>query len=81
MIVTFEVVRLYGRKQVKCQNCGRRVTRSKEFSQTINPFNKNADGEPKNRYEITAELRQEREEWLKQPELCRRCKENGGEGR
>lgn len=73
MIITFEVVRLCGRKQVKCQNCGRRVTRSKEFSQTINPFNKNADGELKDRYEILAELRQARDEWRKQPELCSRC--------
>lgn len=81
MIITFEVVRLYGRKQVKCPTCGRRVTRSKEFSQTINPFNKNADGEPKNRYEILAELRQARDEWRKQPELCRKCQQNGGEGR
>lgn len=43
---------------------GKSRQRTKTFMQTINPFNKNADGIIKNRVEIMAELSKERDAWL-----------------
>jgi hypothetical protein len=61
-----------GVRKLKCRNCGRRFTRSRTFTQTINPFNKNAAGQPKTRQEIYAELKAEANAW--QPDdLCTTC--------
>jgi hypothetical protein len=61
-----------GRRTLKCRNCGRRFTRSRTFTQTVNPWNKNADGEIKTRHEIYAELKAEANAW--QPDnLCTTC--------
>lgn len=42
----------------------RRRTQSRKFYQTLNPWNKNAAGQPKSRDEIMAELVAERDAWL-----------------
>jgi len=39
---------------------------TRKFMQTINPFNKNARGQPKSHSEIMAEIRSERDLWLLQ---------------
>jgi hypothetical protein len=39
----------------------------KTFSQTLNPFNKAADGTPKTREQIMAELREEADRWKNEP--------------
>jgi hypothetical protein len=58
MMVTwrYEAVKFPVKKSFTCTVCGRRGQRSKTFRQTINPFNKNADGVPKTYREIWAEL-------------------------
>ena len=43
---------------------GRKRKKTKKFSQTINPFNKNAAGLPKSRAEIITEIMAERRAWL-----------------
>jgi hypothetical protein len=70
---TFEEIRWSsGRRNLKCRTCGKRFTRSRTFTQTINPFNRNADGQVKTRSEIYTELRAEAEAW--QPDdLCTGC--------
>jgi hypothetical protein len=43
---------------------GRRRQETRTFMQTVNPFNKNADGTVKTREQILAELHAERSAWL-----------------
>ena len=70
---TFDEVKRKVAKTGKC-SCGKRLSRSTTFSQTVNPYNKNKDGFPKTRAEIYMELHQEAEEW--QPVfVCSKCEE------
>lgn len=47
---------------------GKRKQETKVFMQTLNPFNKDADGIPKSSQQILDELRAEREKWLSEAE-------------
>ena len=61
-------------KSVPCAGgCGKKVRRQRTFSQTLNPFNKNAAGQPKTVPEIVRELTEKAKEWQAQPETCRPC--------
>jgi hypothetical protein len=64
-------------KRLSCSSCGKKIRRQTTFSQTLNPFNRNAEGQPKTRQEILAELRTEAAEWEQTPEQCTPCW-NGG---
>jgi len=64
-------------KRLQCPDCGKKLRRQTTFSQTLNPFNRNAEGQPKTRQEILAELRAEAAEWEQTPEQCTPCW-NGG---
>lgn len=46
---------------------GKKRQQTRKFFQTINPFNKNADGTQKTRDQIMVELKAQRDEWLKEP--------------
>lgn len=70
--IIFQEVKVKGSKKCKC-TCGKRVSRSKTFSQTINPWNKNKEGNPKSFGEIQEELSNERNEWMNEKELCSNC--------
>lgn len=71
----FEEIKQKAQKRVPCDECGKKVNRQRTFSQTVNPFNKNADGDPKTEWEISEELRAQVTEWeAKQDgELCTPC--------
>lgn len=69
----FESVPLPASKNLPCPGCGKKVRRSRTFSQTINPFNKNAAGQAKTRQEILAELRERAAAWKQEPEQCTPC--------
>jgi hypothetical protein len=56
-------------KRVWTEN-GKRRQQTKVFMQTVNPFNKNADGTVKTREQIHKELLAERKAWL---DLAKRC--------
>jgi hypothetical protein len=72
--ITFEAVSFRGSKSVKCAGgCGRKLTRSKTFCQTINPWNKTAWGTTKTYDDIYPELIQSASEWRKAPEWCKHC--------
>lgn len=73
MIVNFEKVSMTGFKAGGCQACGKRAARHKEFFQTINPFNKNTDGQVKDRSEINKELSEDIYEWSLQPVYHAKC--------
>lgn len=69
----FEEIKLYGSKSGKCSVCGKSCTRSQKFSQTLNPFNKNKNGDVKTRQEIRAELQAELTDWRGKPPIHSRC--------
>jgi hypothetical protein len=54
----------------KCARCGKATRRTLVLGQTVNPFNKGNDGEPKTRAEIGAELHSEMDEKAKEPLFC-----------
>ncbi|MGH9251976.1 MAG: hypothetical protein ACRD0W_21030, partial [Acidimicrobiales bacterium] len=55
-MTTYEAVKRTVTKAVPCAVCGRKIRRQRTFQQTINPFNKGADGVVKTRAQIWAEL-------------------------
>lgn len=69
----FEKVKLYGRKRVPCAEpgCPRKLTRTKVFWQTLNPFNKNPDGTVRTEQDILIALDGKRTTWLTEPEWCK----------
>lgn len=60
----FEELRTRRQHVGKCPNCGKRVSRSRSFEQTVNPFNKNADGTVKSRDEVWAAVKAEADAWV-----------------
>lgn len=69
----FDEIKQRGTKKVKCAKCGKSLNRSKTFYQTLNPFNRLADGTVKTVHDISIELQQEMAEWQKEPETCSNC--------
>lgn len=69
----FERVTRHVTKSVPCRGCGRMLRRSTTLGQTINPFNKNADGTPKNREQIADELEHKEKDWYPLNDICRTC--------
>jgi hypothetical protein len=72
----FEEVKYHVTKKTVCTGCGKKLMRSTTFSQTINPFNKNADGAMKTRREIWHELAAEAEAWTPVA-TCPKCRDGG----
>jgi hypothetical protein len=68
--VTFEEVKVTRRKTGRCGHCGKRVTRSKTFMQTVNPFNVKAPGVPKTRDEVRSDVCTEANRWSDAPVDC-----------
>ena len=60
-------------KTVPCRVCGKKLQRSTTLGQTISPFNKNADGRMKTRYEILAELKEQAKTWHPTNDVHARC--------
>ena len=74
MRVEFERIRCAHPKTGNCPVCGRRVTKSQTFEQTVNPFNRNEDGSVKTREQVRADVHAEAEAW--QPDFRHeKCKE------
>jgi hypothetical protein len=70
---TFEEVKRKVKKTGKCR-CGKKITRATTLFQTINPYNKNKDGFPKNMAEIYNELDVDAAAWT--PDFtCAACRE------
>lgn len=59
----FEEVSLKAVRRWTDEN-GKKRQQTKKFMQTINPFNKNADGSLKDRKQIMAELVIQRDAWM-----------------
>ena len=71
MRITFEIVSI-GSFTHKWKENGKGRQKTKTFSQTLNPWNKNKNGDPKTRQEIYAELYAQKDAWVK------RCEEGEG---
>lgn len=72
MKVYFDVIKASATKKGKCF-CGKRLTRSKTFEHTVNPFNKNPDGSVKTREEVYRDVQQKAKDWI--PDfLCEKCR-------
>ncbi|MDO6489280.1 hypothetical protein Q4503_16415 [Colwellia sp. 6_MG-2023] len=48
----------------KWKEDGKNKQKTKKFFQTLNPYNRNSDGDIKTRAEILKEITKERDEWL-----------------
>jgi hypothetical protein len=70
---TFSKVDISVSKNGECAKCGKKCKRSKAFYQTLNPFNKNADGSVKTRSEILSELHAEARKWSLEPVYHSKC--------
>ncbi len=63
MRMVFQEVATRASKSGICPHCGKRAVRNEKFYQTINPFNKTADGRVKDYHDIHAELAVTRAAW------------------
>lgn len=70
----FREVKHQASKNLPCPKCGKKLRRQRTFGQTINPFNKNADGLPKTELEIVRELNDQAKAWEAEPETHPACK-------
>lgn len=70
---TFHKVGFTAEKSGICPACGKRAGRKLEFYQTMNPWNKNADGLPKTGAEIMEALRPEAAKWKAEPCYHAKC--------
>lgn len=62
--VVFERVRTRRTKRGACSECGRETSRTRVFEHTVNPFNRNAGGEPKTREEVSVAVNAEADSWM-----------------
>jgi hypothetical protein len=69
------MIKRTGRKSGLCHVCGKKASRSITFEQSLNPWNLNADGEPKTASQIHDELVAKIREWQKDPVSHARCEE------
>ena len=69
----YEQVSVQGRKSGTCPVCGHPARRQKVFTNTVNPFNKNADGTVKTRAEVHVDVRALWREWISTPVLHAGC--------
>ena len=61
--VHYEQVSRQSRKVGKCSICQKRTERSKTFTHTINPFNKNKEGSVKTYGQVRADVIEEMNAW------------------
>lgn len=61
---TFQTVSVKGTRRWKDPDTGKARQETKSFFQTINPFNRNAAGDPKSYEEIMVEVKAQRDAWL-----------------
>lgn len=73
MKITFDEVSRQSTRKGECSVCHKKRTVTRKFFQTINPFNKNAEGEVKGRSEIEKELSAQSVAWHNEPLVCKGC--------
>jgi len=63
MKVSFQVVKAKRTIRGNCIVCGKKMTRSKTFEHTVNPFNKNLDGTVKTYLEVLKDVNNKADQW------------------
>ena len=74
MRYVYEQVTQQATKNLPCPSCGKKVRRSTTISNTVNPFNKNAEGEVRSRAEVRACVLDLAAQWQAQAEVCTPCR-------
>jgi hypothetical protein len=73
--ITFPEITHTEHRRISCSGrCGKKLNRQRTFTQTVNPFNKNAAGEQKTSGEIYRDLRAEGAGWAPTA-MCPKCTE------
>lgn len=67
---SFREASLRAEKTSNCVTCGKRRKRAKTFWQTVNPFNKKADGTVKSLFDIIEENKANAYAWKEKPIDC-----------
>ena len=70
--VTFEEVVVTALREGRCSVCEQRTSRIVRLTQTVNPWNQNAQGKPMTRDEIRTELQAELARVRETPLTCRK---------
>jgi hypothetical protein len=60
---TYERVSATARRRGTCPECGGKVTRSRTFTNTINPLNRRPDGQVKDYSEVHADVHAQADAW------------------
>lgn len=63
----FEEVSHTAKRRVTCVVCGKKFNRQRTFTNTINPFNKNAEGLPKTYHEVREAVFALARQWQPKP--------------
>lgn len=69
----FDQIVSQGWKSGRCVVCGKQAERSRQFTNTVNPFNRNADGTQRTHAEVRANVERQRREWEAEPVTHARC--------
>lgn len=69
----FDAITHRGKRSGVCPKCRKYGVRTQGFTQTVNPFNTNADGLMKTRDEIRSEVSAEAKKWAESQFVHVRC--------
>ena len=70
---TYRQISVKGWKAGRCVVCGKGAERSKTFTNTVNPWNRNEDGSVRTAAEVLANVRRLACEWEAEPVKHARC--------
>lgn len=62
--MTFQTVKTSAKKHGWCPACNKKVSRSRTFEKTIDPFNKNKDGSVKTYAQVLMDVKAEALKWV-----------------
>lgn len=71
--IVFENVSTRRTRKGLCTRCGKKCQVTREFSQTVNPFNRDESGNPKTRAAIMQENVRDAAAWNETPLVCKGC--------
>lgn len=69
----FPPVSLTGTKSGDCTVCGKKARRSRKFTNTVSPFNRNPDGTVRTTDEVRQHVRELVREWESEPVMHAGC--------
>jgi len=70
---TYQEVSHREQRRVPCSGCGKKLTRTRTFTNTLSPFNKNPDGTVRTYAEVLAKVKAEGAQWQPTDVQCRAC--------